>query len=100
MMRLYRTAASKVVVAPSHLGVNSPDFEATPGYYVRGRYPAWFHLEGDILPVNASSVTVVARPTLAETFDVLDHNSSGESVELDVLQHEGPTLWVIDSHED
>src|ERR1041385_5041989 len=42
MMRMYRTTVGKVVVAPSHLGVNSPDFEATPEYYVRGRYPAWF----------------------------------------------------------
>lgn len=97
MMRLYRTYSSKAVVAPSHVGVNSPDFEATPSYYVRGRYPAWFRLERDIIPFEASSVEIVARPTLEANFDVLDPNFPGESVELDVLQDEGPTLWVINS---
>lgn len=95
MMRLYRTRASKAVIAPSHLGVNSPDFEATPDYYVRGRYPAWFRLEGDIIGLDASSAEVVARPTLADTFDVIDHEFPGESVELTKLRDEGPTLWVI-----
>lgn len=95
MMRLYRTHASKAVVAPSHLGVNSPDFEATPEYYVRGRYPAWFRLEDDILPLDASSAEVVARPTLAETFDLIDPNFASGPIELDVLRDEGPTLWVI-----
>jgi hypothetical protein len=97
MMRLYLTRASKAVVAPSHLGVNSPDFEATPDYYVRGRYPAWFRLESDIVPLDASSAEVVARPTLAETLDVIDHSVAGESIDLATLRDEGPTLWVINS---
>src|SRR5947209_5651385 len=61
MMKLYRTTSSKTVVSPSHLGVTSPDFEATPEYYVRGRYPAWFRLEKDILPFEATSLKVVAK---------------------------------------
>lgn len=95
MMRMYRTLARKAIVAPSHLGVNSPDFEATPEYYVRGRYPAWFRLEEDILQLETSSAEVVARPTLAETYDVLDSKSPVQPLELDVLRDEGPTLWVI-----
>src|SRR5947199_204475 len=59
MMRLYRTTSRKAVVAPSHLGVNSPDFEATPEYYVRGRYPAWIRLEGDINPIDGTSAKVL-----------------------------------------
>jgi hypothetical protein len=96
MMRLYKTVSRKAVVAPSHLGVNSPDFEATPEYYVRGRYPAWFRLDDDIVPIQGASATIIARPTLADTFDVLDIQSAWTSRTLEQLSDEGPTLWVIE----
>jgi hypothetical protein len=97
MMRLYRTRATGVVVAPSHLGVTSPDFEATPEYYVRGRYPAWFRLEDDIVALNGVLPKVVARPTAAANCPPLDSNLIGQELELEVLRDERPTLWVIAS---
>lgn len=96
-LRLYRTTASKVIVAPTSFGVNSPEFEATPEYYVRGRYPAWFRLQGDITPIEGTSVTVVARPTIDENFTKFDPDAPGEVVPLETLQDEKPTLWVIAS---
>jgi hypothetical protein len=95
MMRMYRTTVGKVVVAPSHLGVNSPDFEATPEYYVRGRYPAWFRLENDIASIEASSAQVVARPTLDAAFTSLAAEMVGESMDFEALRDDGATLWVI-----
>ena len=97
LLRLYRTTASKVIVAPTDFGVNSPEFEATPAYYVRGRYPAWFRLEGDIAPIEGTSVTVVARPTTDKNFVTLDPEATGDVVPLEDLQNETPTLWVIAS---
>lgn len=94
MMRLYRTSGSKVVVAPSHLGVNSPDFEATPEYYVRGRYPAWFRLEEDISIIEASSITIAGRPTIQGEPDDLLPVAGDHTVSLEKLSDEGPTLWV------
>lgn len=92
---MYRTTVAKVVVAPSHLGVNSPDYEATPEYYVRGRYPAWFRLENDIMLIETSTVLVVARPTLDTEFISLTADMSGESMDLEALRDDGATLWVI-----
>ncbi len=95
MMRLYRTAATRVVVAPSHLGLNSPDFEATPDYYVRGRYPAWFRFEGDIVPIDGTSALVISRPSVEKAMPQLDHDGSPEEVSLETLSREGPTLWLV-----
>jgi hypothetical protein len=95
MMRMYRTGARKAVVAPSHQGVNSPDFQATPEYYVRGRYPAWFRFEEDIVPIDALSANVIARPTLDPGFTSLGSGVSGQSLDLNALRDDGPTLWVI-----
>jgi hypothetical protein len=95
MMRLYRTLSRQAVIAPSHLGVNSPDFEATPEYYVRGRYPAWFRLEDDIVPIEPLVPRIVARPTTDPSFSDLGYEVQGLPVDLDVLRDEGPTLWVI-----
>lgn len=97
MMRLYRTSARKAVIAPSHLGVNSPDFETTPDYYVRGRYPAWFRFDEDIVPFTASAIEVVARPTLDPAFVSLNSNLKGQLLNLSALRDDGPTLWVITS---
>ena len=97
-LQLYRTQASRIVVAPSHMGVNSPDFEATPDYYVRGRYPAWFRLEGDIITLETSTAQVVARPTISQDLDALDPSLHAERpLGLDALNDEKPTLWIITS---
>jgi hypothetical protein len=91
---MYRTSARKAVVAPSHLGVNSPEFEATPEYYVRGRYPAWFRLEDDIVPIEASSALIVGRPTLDPDFTSLGSKHSEQLFDFDALRDDGATLWV------
>ena len=94
MMRFYRTQATQVVVAPSRLGVNSPDFEATPDYYVRGRYPAWFRLAGDIAPASLETVQVVARPSLDADVELLP-GIVGLPTSLEALRDDRATLWVI-----
>jgi hypothetical protein len=97
MMRLYRTASHQAVVAPSHLGVNSPDFEATPEYYVRGRYPAWIRLDEDIRPMEGSSAKIIARPTLEANPELLSPELPSASIDLTQLRDEGPTLWIIEA---
>lgn len=99
MLRLYRTTISRIVVAPSHLGVHSPSFETTPEYYVRGRYPAWFRLEGDISPIEGIVPRVVARPTESDATGVLKADLQGEPIGLSELADERPTLWVISKTE-
>jgi hypothetical protein len=99
LMRCYRTTIAEMAVAPSHAGINSPDFEATPEYYVRGRYPAWFRLVGDIVPVPDFVPMVVARPTLVGSEASLVPGMPLETVELTKLREEPPTLWIIASSE-
>ena len=95
MMRIYKTTSQKAVIAPSHLGVNSPEYDATPEYYVRGRYPAWFRLDSDILPVDATSVIVAARPTLDADFESLKADLPLLKFDFDALRDDGATLWVV-----
>jgi hypothetical protein len=100
MMRMYKTSSGKAVVAPSHVGVNSPEYDATPEYYVRGRYPAWFRLDSDIVAVEASSVMMAARPTLDAGFESLKADLPLVKFDFDALRDDGATLWVVTLTED
>jgi hypothetical protein len=95
LMRFYRTTCTRVVVAPSHTGVNSPEFEATPDYYVRGRYPAWFRFEDDILPIDLAAPAVVERPTMCKNDRELGPDEQGVATAPDKLRDDRPTLWVV-----
>ncbi|MHB8724056.1 MAG: hypothetical protein ACYC9Z_01600 [Casimicrobiaceae bacterium] len=95
LTRFYRTTASRVIVAPSHLGVNSPDFEATPEHYVRGRYPAWFRFEEDIVLLDNFTSRVVARPTAEAVPTPLIAGLPEQIANPDVLRDDRVTLWVI-----
>ena len=92
---LYVSDASEVVVAPSIVGISSPEFDATPEYYVRGRYPLWFRLEGDITPIKAKSLYIIGRPTDAPDLDkVPDTTAAGDETPLETLRDDRPTLWL------
>lgn len=95
MMKFYYSKCSKIAVAPGDAGIASPDFRATPHYYVRGSYPAWFKLYEDIKVVDRSSFKVTGRPTISET---KSDEKQSESRPLDIvsLRDERPTLWLID----
>ena len=94
-MRLYGTRATRVVVSPTPAGIQSPEFEATPEYYVRGQYPLWFRLEGDITLLPESVLHIIAAPTTnAESDFVPSDTASGRDVSLDELQVDRPTLWL------
>lgn len=93
-MRCYQSTCTRVVVAPSHVGVNSPDLESTPEYYARGRFPAWFRLVGDISPIKLIAPAIVARPT-SPSFQGASSYLPAQSISLETLNDERPTLWVI-----
>jgi hypothetical protein len=97
----YATNASRVVVAPSIVGISSPDYGITPQYYPRGRYPAWFRLEGDIVPTSDEPVRIVGRPTLSPDSDgVPEQVAPGVEVSLQELGAERPTLWLFAPRKD
>jgi len=101
-LELYITHANRVVVAPSAGGIQSPEFEYTPEYYLRARYPLWFQFERDIVPFRGTPL-IVGRPTKGPEFDYLPELSVvGETVSLADLRDERPTLWLarIDSGTD
>jgi hypothetical protein len=100
MMRLYRTNATGVAVAPAASGITSPDFEATPEYYVRGRYPAWFRLVGDILPFDGPIPKVIAEPAAQKDHPILEPNIVGKEYDLETLRDRRPTLWVVSATKD
>lgn len=95
LMRFYRTKCTRLAVAPSHTGVNSPEFEATPDYYVRGRYPAWFRFEDDILPIELAAPLVVNSPTMCKNDKELEPDEPGQAILPEKLRDDRPTLWVI-----
>jgi hypothetical protein len=95
MLRFYRTSITSVVVTPTHLGVNSPDYDATPEHYVRSRHPAWFRLEGDIVLLDSYSPRVLARPTEPGGEDELPQALIGDPIDPVALADERPTLWVV-----
>lgn len=97
LMECYQTLCSKVVLAPGGEGIGSPDFRATPHYYVRGRYPAWFRLHGPIEAIDQRAFTVAERPTLDATRTA---SENGQALGLDEMRDERPTLWLVQSEVD
>lgn len=97
LLEFHKAFATRVVVAPSVVGLQSPELAATPDYYSRGLFPAWFRLEQDIEPIDATQLRIVARPTLSgrpPTTDApLDHPVS---LSLEDLRDDRPTLWVAE----
>lgn len=94
-LQVFGTRASRVVVAPSIVGINSPEYHATPEYYLRGRYPAWFHFSCDITPMEVSSLWITGRPTLGAEFDQIPGViAQSESVPLSALRDDRPTFWL------
>ncbi len=94
VMEIYHTLCAKMVVSPGALGIGSPDFRATPHYYVRGRYPAWFRLHGDIVPFGADSVRILDRPTLRTSVEQQEWIEERKTIE--ELRNEQPTLWMVE----
>ena len=93
-LKLYRTTATRVRVAPSELGLQAPDFDATPDYYLRGRYPAWFCLS-EIDPLESRTLPVIDRPTLVDGTNQKPRSDRAvEEVPLEALRDDRPTLWV------
>ncbi|MDA4845251.1 hypothetical protein [Hoeflea poritis] len=93
LMECYKTRCSKVVVAPGDEGIGSPDFRATPHYYVRGRYPAWFRLHNSIAAIECTSFKVMSRPTLPSAGS--EKYKKDTTISLDMLRDERPTLWLV-----
>src|SRR5690606_29981774 len=80
-LKLYKTVASSIVVAPSVVGITSPEPESTPDYYVRGRYPAWFQLYEEIVQTEIDNLSVLERPTLGKADDCQDSREGHSSLE-------------------
>ena len=94
-LKLYASVATKVVVAPSLVGIQTPQLELTPEYYVRGRYHVWFYLKNDAIAVNSPNVVVMGRPTDGpESDDLPAVPAQGEVVSLENLRDERPTFWL------
>jgi len=94
-LQLFTTRASQVVVAPSMLGVQSPQFEATPEYYFRGRYPLWFRFDTDILAIESAPLPIIGQPTMDPSKDMVPAESfDGEETALESLRDDRPTLWL------
>jgi hypothetical protein len=94
-LQVFGTRASRVVVAPSIVGINSPEFHATPEYYLRGRYPAWFNFSCDITPIDVTSLSITGKPTLGAEFDrIPEVIAEPESVTLPALRDDRPTFWL------
>jgi len=92
-LEFFEAKCSKIVVAPGSDGINSPDFRATPHYYVRGRYPAWFKLHGGITPLHEAQFSIVNRPTINSNNDVevtFDVKSAASA------RDEDATLWLVE----
>ena len=94
-LELYRALTTDVVVAPTNVGIQTPQFEATSGYYVRGHYPLWFRLEEDIAPLDVADVTVIGKPTNGPDSDRFpDQSVTGENLSLKALRDDRPTFWL------
>ena len=96
MTFLYITYADRAIVAPSLIGINSPDFEATPDYYVRGRYFVWFHFCEEIQALVSQNIDVIARPSIDEDVGLVAPivDSPVAEMSLDDLREEPATMWV------
>lgn len=92
LMKFYYARCSKIAVSPSDAGIASPDFRATPHYYVRGSYPAWFRLNGHLELTSRDVFSVTGRPTILDSSSHID-----DALEVDMvgLRDERPTLWLI-----
>jgi len=93
-LELHATRATHVVVAPSIVGIHTPEFDATPEYYLRGHYPLWFRLEKEIAPLSIQSLDIVGRPTTDQDADHLPTGEAREKMSLEALRDDRPTLWL------
>lgn len=97
LMEFYYCRCSKVSISPVETGIASPDFRATPHYYVRGSYPAWFKLHGALEQIEPTSFAISGRPTIPGY--VPKKVALGDALDANSLREENPTLWLIDQHE-
>jgi hypothetical protein len=93
-LRVYATVASRIVASPSPVGIQTPEVEITPEYYVRGQYPLWFRFDGDIASVEEVALRIAGKPTVSSD-DVLPNESIGDvDMSLEELRDDRPTLWL------
>lgn len=93
-LELCSTYASQVVVAPTNLGIHTPEFDATPDYYVRGNYSTWFRLVEEIIPLRRSTLPIVGKPTTSLNEDRLPVETMVTEMTLESLRDDRPTLWL------
>ena len=94
-LEVYLSCAAQAVVAPSLVGMQTPQLDATPDYYVRGRYAVWYRLERDATAIDLSAISIVGRPTANAESDYVPHDSSGaELLTLEQLRDDRPTMWL------
>jgi hypothetical protein len=94
---LHTCSIADIRLAPEGETIGSPDLDASPAYYHRGRYPAWFRLS-QIEPNGIGTVPgnwIYAEfPTKPER---VEHEQlRGKRVDsLDQLRNTDATLWLI-----
>lgn len=95
LMEFYYASCSKVAISPAATGIASPDFRATPHYYVRGNYPAWFKIHGALDRIGPDLFSIVGRPTGQNKSDDFEEITKFDAED---LRKEDPTLWSINYH--
>ena len=96
-LSLYPAQCQGAVVAPPGVRLQSPEFEATPEYCLRGAYPAWFDLVAIAAsPLDDDRVSIVSRPTMVESDSeaLAATLSEPEVVSLSDLRDDQATLWL------
>lgn len=94
--KIYEVVITKVLVAPKHNKINTPNPETSPSYYHRGRYPAWFLIRRiDEKPFESLKFTYNSFPTRPGKKEFYNENINQEVKSLEELKEFDLTMWVV-----
>lgn len=96
LLKIYEVNIIKVLVAPKHNKINTPNPETSPSYYHRGRYPAWFLITNiEEKKYNDLNFTYNSFPTRPEKKEVYNQYINSKVNSLEELKEYDLTLWVV-----
>lgn len=97
--RVFSCRFADLRVAPPGMTIGPPDLAASPDYYQRGRYPAWFKLtaidDADFAALSWRYAAFPSNPEHPANADVVGQ----PVISLDDMRNTDTTLWVVEQEE-
>lgn len=96
-LKLYEAKIQKIIVSPTQDKIRTPDAAKTPGYYQRGKYPAWFLMaQIEALEFSTGQFLYHSFPTEPDKVQERQSVRGTPLMSLSNLKNYDVTLWVVE----